>query len=317
MHSRLVFCVLLVGYVLTSCQERSKYTDTPTSGSIAISADESFQPIIDAEVEAFMASYKYAKVKPIYASEDVAIALMLNDSTRFAVVSRNLTDKERKVFEDQKIKPRIVKIATDAVALIVNKKNPDSLLTMQELTQIFSGEADTWKKINNNNFDQKIMIVFDQSNSSNLNYIQQKFKLADTRKINIFALKSNKEVIEYVEKNKNALGVIGVAWISDSGDNPAQQSFIDRVQVVGISEKENQEGKHEYYQPYAAYLALKKYPLFREVFIISKEARAGLGSGFMSYIASDKGQRIILKLGLLPATMPVRLVQLNTKDLDI
>ncbi len=57
-------------------------------------------------------------------------------------------------------------------------------------------------------------------------------------------------------------------------------------------------------------LLRKLYPLYREVYIISKEAYTGLGTGFTAFVASERGQRIVLKLGLVPATMPVRLVEL-------
>ena len=66
----------------------------------------------------------------------------------------------------------------------------------------------------------------------------------------------------------------------------------------------------EYYKPYQAYIAQKIYPLWREVYVISKEAYTGLGTGLTAFIASERGQRIVLKFGLVPATMPVRLVEL-------
>jgi phosphate transport system substrate-binding protein len=58
-------------------------------------------------------------------------------------------------------------------------------------------------------------------------------------------------------------------------------------------------------------VALKQYPLRRQVIIISREARTGLGSGFATFVASDKGQRIILKAGMVPAKMPVRIVEVS------
>ena len=66
-----------------------------------------------------------------------------------------------------------------------------------------------------------------------------------------------------------------------------------------------------FYQPYQAYMAQGKYPLLRDVVMISREARSGLASGFMAFVASDKGQRIVLKSGLVPATMPIRIIEVN------
>jgi phosphate transport system substrate-binding protein len=67
----------------------------------------------------------------------------------------------------------------------------------------------------------------------------------------------------------------------------------------------------DYYKPYQAYIALKNYPLTRDVMIINREGRNGLGTGFASFVAGDKGQRMIRLMGLLPATMPVRIIQVN------
>ena len=95
-----------------------------------------------------------------------------------------------------------------------------------------------------------------------------------------------------------------MAWVSDAEDSTAN-SFLKSVRVAGISLEEDP------YQPYQAYIAQKQYPLTREVVVISREARSGLGSGFLTFVASDKGQRVVLKAGLVPATMPVRIVEIT------
>jgi phosphate transport system substrate-binding protein len=61
---------------------------------------------------------------------------------------------------------------------------------------------------------------------------------------------------------------------------------------------------------------MKNYPLTRDVVIISREIGTGLGTGFISFAASDKGQRIVLKSGLVPVTMPVRIVNINRNKLQ-
>jgi phosphate transport system substrate-binding protein len=300
------FAILLV-----ACNTKGdKYTDTPTTGTISIGVDESFQPLIQAEVDAFMANYKYANVNPLYQTEGQVVKLLLEDSVRLIVITRQLTEQEKAFFQEKKINPRTLKIATDAVAIIVNAANPDSLLTVDQLASIFKGDVRKWNGLNKSGLDQEISIVFDNSNSSNLSYIKNKFSLSDSLDNRIFAAKSNQQVIEYVEKNSRALGVIGVNWISDTEDDPRQKDFTKRVRVAAVADTLNPEPE-DYYQPYQAYLALKKYPLHRDLYIISREARTGLGTGFASFVAGDKGQLVVLKGGLLPATMPIRLVELK------
>ncbi|WPP51927.1 substrate-binding domain-containing protein [Catalinimonas niigatensis] len=123
-----------------------------------------------------------------------------------------------------------------------------------------------------------------------------------------FAVDNNEEVIRYVSQTAQAIGLIGLSWISDREDS-ISHSFLEQIRVVGITSREDSLGSDNY-QPYQAYLAQKKYPLTREIYIISREARTGLGSGFMAFVCGDKGQRFVLKSGLLPATMPISVVQL-------
>ena len=68
-----------------------------------------------------------------------------------------------------------------------------------------------------------------------------------------------------------------------------------------------------YYQPFGYNLALKKYPLRREIKYIIKEAHQGLGTGFLNYVSGDLGQLIVLKAGLIPLTRPItiRTYQIN------
>lgn len=278
--------------------------DTPTTGAITIAVDESFQPLVQSQIEVFTTLYTRTSITARYTSEGEAVQDLLTDSVRLAIVSRDLTDAEKEVFQRVKITPRMIRIAVDGVALIVNRSNPDSLAQMQELKEIFQGTRKTWR-----HSGQPILVVFDSNNSSNLSFILRTFELENLDSIQVFATKSNQQVVEYVKTNPNALGVIGTNWIADV-DDPEQVGFRNDVTVMSIAAVPNPT-EDDYYQPYQAYLQLETYPLRRDVLVLSREARAGLGSGFMSFLASDRGQRIVLKSGLLPVTMPVRLVNLR------
>ena len=116
--------------------------------------------------------------------------------------------------------------------------------------------------------------------------------------------------MEYVSQNKNAIGVISVNWISDR-DDPGVNAFLQKVKVVALSPPDTSADAGSYFKPYQAYVYLKQYPLIRDVYIINREGRNGLGTGFASFIAGDQGQRLLKLMGMLPATMPVRLIQIK------
>ncbi|HLG33845.1 MAG TPA: substrate-binding domain-containing protein [Bacteroidia bacterium] len=284
--------------------------DTPVSGRINIAVDESYQPFISQEVEVFNSIYTDATISANYVDENTAVASLLNDSVRLIVANRMLTGDESKVLEQHGIVPRATKIAVDAVALIVHNENPDSSMTMESLQKIIRGEIRTWKSVSGKSLSDSIVIVFDNSSSSNARYMKEKFLGSNSFPANVFAGKTNKEVIDYVAEHKRALGVVGVNWISDYSDSTVND-FLSKVRVVSLPPADSTMTDTEFYKPYQAYIALKKYPLLRDVYIISREMKAGLGTGFASFVAGDSGQRIVRRAGLLPATMPVRLIQVN------
>lgn len=302
-------------FTFISCNQNQsgEPEDTPTSGKINITVDETFKPILDSEITVFESVYKYASINVSYKPEERAFEDLLNDSARIIIVTRELTPSEKKHFEDLKLFPRITKIAYDAVALVTNNANPDSQFTDDQVKKIISGEISTWNQLNPKSPNTKIQLVFDNKNSGTLRYLKA---YAGNLSKNSSAVDSSNAVIDYVAKNKNSLGIVGVTWISDRSDSTLL-SFVKKVRVCEVSPPDSSEGRGDYYKPYQAYIATKYYPLWRTVYVISREARAGLGTGFASFVAGDRGQKIILKSGLVPASMPVRLVELRNQNFKI
>ena len=305
MRYRLLFIGLFF-YCCSCNQSGGGALDTPTQGSINIAIDESYKLLLETEIYTFQSFYKYAQIKPLYIPEKDAIQALLKDSARLAIVSRELNEKELQVFKEIKLQPRVTLIAIDGVALLVHPENIDSLLTEAQIKNMVTGKDTLWKQINPNSSLGKINMVFDHQNSGNARFLHEKFLDGKPFSKNCYALNSNEEVIKYVSENVNAIGVIGVNWISDI-DDKMTQSFLKKVRVVSVAN----EAEGKFYKPYQAYLKLGKYPFARNVYVISREARTGLGTGFASFIAGEKGQRIILKSGLVPSIAPVRLIKFD------
>ena len=305
-----ILFLLLSSLLYISCNTKPEITDSPTSGHLKVSVDESFAPILDSHVYTFQKLYKYAKVDAAYKSETDAVKDLLTDSARVIIVSRKLTPEETKVFEKLKIIPRVNRIAVDGVALIVHPNNPDTLLTLQQIQNIFTGKVVNWQQVSGKSATSDITIVFDNTGSSTARYILDSINLKQPLPAKVFAAKSNPALIDYVSNNPNAIGVLGVNWISDTDDSTAV-SFLNKIKVVGVSRETSPTSVESYFQPYQGYLANNSYPLRRDLYVISREARAGLGTGFASFVAGDKGQRIFLKSGLMPAQGQVRLITIT------
>lgn len=292
--------------------EQGEAADTPTSGNITISVDETFAPIMDSEIRSFESIYTNASINVRYKPEAEVINDLLADSVKLVIVTRKLNKEEREYFEKLALTPTQVKICYDAIAVIVNNSNRDTLMAYDKLEQILSGQISSWKQLNPASSLGPIQVIFDNANSSTVRHIKEKTNGQLAK--NSFAVKTNSAVIEYVSKNRNALGVIGVNWISDK-DDTTSLSFLRKVRVVGFKSNMPKADPEEYYQPFQAYIAQQFYPLIREVYMINRDARAGLPSGFIAFVTHEKGQRIILKSGLVPANAPIRLVELKREDI--
>ncbi len=300
------FIALAISLLSIACTQRDKkgkVVDTTTSGDLQIAVDESLRPLIEAEIDAFEAIYQYAHIQATYMSESEAIESLLKDSVRLAIVTRKLNQEEVDFLAAEKLTPNQRNMATGGVALITHRDNRDSLITITQLKEILEGKITTWKQLNSSN-PSPIELVFDNPTSGIVRLLQDSVVQVKTLPAYCFAVENNQAVVDYVSKKTNAIGLIGVEWISDSDDATANK-FLNTIRVMSVARED------EFFLPYQAYLALHQYPLTRETIFISREARAGLASGFLSFVASDKGQRIVLKAGLVPATMPVRMVEIN------
>lgn len=300
---RELICGIMLMSAVIGCRDRDKsgqLLDTPTSGAVKMAADESLMRLVQAEEFAFESTYPGADIMPSYVSEDNAINLLLQDSVRFIVITRTLSDDERAVLARQAINVHEVAIATSGVALIAHRNSPDTLLTRTELSNLLHTDSTS---------ASSRTVVFEHPRSSVLRTVLAELGVPGISASRCFAVDGSPEVVEYVSRNENALGLIDVSWISDIDDS-VTHAFTKKVNVISV------EYDSAFYQPYQAYLARKKYPLLRKVYIVSREARAGLASGFIAYCAGDKGQRVVLKSGLVPETMPVRIVQIKNQSLN-
>ena len=302
---RIALLFLVIG-LASGCSERDKNgkpLDTPTAGVVKVAVDESLKPLIDAEIQAFEGIYRNAEIEVTYLSEADAIDALLRDSARLTVVTRKLSESEEKSLLNQTITPHQLKIAIGAIALITNRQHGDTLIALEDLKKILQGKLSaltgpksvhpTWS-----------LVVFDDPASGILRFLKDSLSIGDNLPEYCVAVNSNASVVEYVSQTPHALGLIDVSWISDRDDSTTN-SFLSSIRVLAVSRDS------AFFQPYQAYIAQGSYPLVRDIVMISREARSGLASGFMAFIASDKGQRIVLKSGLVPATMPIRIVEIN------
>ncbi|PWJ59966.1 phosphate transport system substrate-binding protein [Dyadobacter jejuensis] len=296
---------------LAACNQSNERLDNPTRGEITVASDESFKPLVDALTNAYEGIYPNAHFILDYKPEQNAILQLLQDSARIVFATRELNDKEKEIIRRQKGSQRAQHIATDGLALVVSNANTDSLMTLRQVKEIFEGKIKTWEQLEGGNTQGLITLVFDNINASNLNFVLDKFGLKSIDHLRVISAGSNEKVIEMIRENPKYLGFIGVSWISD-GHAIRSAELSKGINVLGISESDKPESKAEYIQPFQSGLEFKRYPLHRELYILSREGYSGLGGGLMTYIARDVGGLIIQKMGLLPTVPYPRQLEITT-----
>lgn len=299
-----------------SCQvkkSKSGRTDTYSSGVASFASDESFSPIIDEEVELFEFTYPQAKLKPIYTNESEAVTLLLKGKICLAITARDYKDKERQSLRDKRFNPRSFPIAYDGLALIVNRANNDTCISVKDIANILSGKVTSWKEINPKSDRGDIVVVFDNKKSSTVHFAED--SILGGKPItnpNVMATNKTADVITYVEKTPNAIGIIGSNWLNDKRDT-TNLTFKKNIRTMSVSRLDKATPQNSW-KPYQYYIYNGNYPLARTIYALVNDPLRGLPWGFSNFITSPKGQLIIFKSGLLPVQGNITIRDVNITE---
>lgn len=303
----------------TSCMKYEKKANSHTTGTTTIVCDNTFQNIMQQEVDVFEYQYPEAHILARYATQAEAFDSLMSLNTKTIVASRDVTEREREILKNKRRTVRSTKIAVDAVALIVNPANPVGKLTLKEVGEILSGESTDWNDIWPCDLG-KISVVFDDKSSSLVTYMRDSILHGAPLGANVYAQGSIPEVFKAVKESKNAIGVVGVSWITTDmasadmskedlaisvlGEEPVEGATLtDEVKVLALYNDRLSGEEARAYKPYQQYIFDGKYPLFRQMYMITTGASGSLAGGFYAFVTGNIGQKIIAKTGILPARM--------------
>lgn len=302
---RIIYCLIVAVLTLplVSCGGGSKQQGDPDLIKVAI--DETFKPIMDEEMYQFNLQSPEATFKYVYCSESEALQLFLKDSVRSCLATRELSDKEKDLLRSKNLNVMTERIATDAIALIVNRANPDTLISANDVMRIVTGQVTRWDQIKYAHQSGEIQLVFDNTQSSTVRYVEDSICGGKALKGNVYAQKTNPDVIEYIQKNPKAIGIIGVDWLRNEEDT-TNLSFLPKVRVMSVSNSTVPE-KDNSYKPFQAYIALGNYPFVRAVYYMTSDPlMQGKARYFYHFLSEQKGQLIITKSSQLLPWMQVQ-----------
>ena len=278
--------------LLISCKKENKEAVTEVKeaydrGTVEMYVESSVYPIVEDINEVFKTYYNNADIKLKMLSQNEILNSVYKDSGRLAILPKSFTAKELEVFKGR-VAPKVTPIAKDAVLFITQKNATDTLIKYQDVIDVFKGTKKSEK-----------VFVFHDANSTIVSSIMKDAGVSSISK-NVYYAKTVEEIVSYIDKNKNAVGVVGINWMLQPDAKIKEGIKQLRSMLVYNDSLKN------YYAPSQSTIADNTYPLIRTINIIDVQGKTGLGTGFASFAASDKGQRIILKAGLMPITLPKR-----------
>lgn len=286
---------ILTIVIILACKDKidkDKKAETILTGEIDLYVDKTVESMVQGQIDVFENQYD-AKVNLTAKSESEIVNDLLSGKTSMAVLTRRLTKEEENYFQNKKIIPRVSHFASDAVVFIRNKQSTDTLIDLQDIYNLLHGKSGKLKSL-----------VFENPNSSVVTYMNRWANVANGNKENIYSLNSTAEVFEFVSKNSEAIGVIGLDAVTEP--YPEWEKLLSQVNVLAVKDVKKGSGRQDYYIPNQANLGKGLYPLKRSIYVLNYQGYAGLGTGFASFVVGDIGQRIVLKSNLLPITIPDR-----------
>ena len=285
------FTIAFLFVVIASCNNsnnKQAQSDTPSSGTIYISVDESFKPVIEQQIRIYKSSFPKANIVASYKPEVDCFKDLQQDSTRMIIVARGLNKNEEAFFTNKlTYKPEDDILAYDAVAIIVNTLNNDTLFTMQHVKDILSGK-------------KNIVAIMDGKNAtSTVRFLQDSVLRGLPFGKNVMATSGSEAVIDAVSKTKDAIGFVGLSWVGNNNE-PKQQEQLKKIKLA-LLECVKCDEKEVYAKPSQSTITFSQYPLARPLYFILKENAVGLGTGFKNFMSLERGQLIFRRAFLAPA----------------
>jgi phosphate transport system substrate-binding protein len=300
MKSRHIF--VAIGLLLSGCNNTpgEKNGDSANTNTLNISVDESFRPVISEQIKVFESAYPEVSVIAEYKPEADCLRDLEKDSTKVIIISRELSRSETEFFDKKvEFKPEFSELAKDAVAVIVNTNNPDSVFTDVELEQLLTGGG-----------GKKLSVAIDGNTAtSTVRFLKDSVLKGKPFGKNITGAKNSEDLINYIASNASAVGFVGISWITNP-QTRAQEEALTRVRMA-LLECKNCD-KNVFAKPSQQTITFKQYPLVRGLYYVLKENYAGIGSRFVQFLTTERGQ-LIFKRALL---VPTR-IQFNRRTTNI
>jgi len=216
------------------------------------------------------------------------IAALINGTVDIANASRQIKPEELDEAKTKGIDPVEHVVARDAIAVIVNPENPVSQLTLQQISDIYSGKITNWKEAGGQ--DRPIVCLSRETNSgTHVYFLETVLRLGDKKNKTLFStetllLPSSEGIINEIRLNPNAIGYDGLGYVPKD------------LKVIAISKKAGE----SYILPSITTVNDNTYPIARDLYMYTAGQPQGAVAAYLEWILSKDAQDIVAQLGFVP-----------------
>ncbi len=287
---RNLWLLLLVGgLLLTACgQSAAAQSSSTTQKTIEDIGSDTIVNLALAWAEDYQKIHPDIRISVSGGGSGTGFAALINGTTDIANASRKIKDEETQSAQKNGIEPHEIEIARDAIGVIVNPNNPVQQLTLQQISDIYSGKITNWKDAGGE--DRPIVLLSRETNSgTHVYFLEQVVRLGSSKDKTLFSqdtllLPSSEGIMAEVRQNPNAIGYDGLGYITPD------------VKTLAIAPKDG----GEYVKPSAETVNNGKYPIARPLFMYTNGEPAGDVKDYLDWILSPDGQQIVSQLGFVP-----------------
>jgi phosphate transport system substrate-binding protein len=279
----------VVVFLLTACGPSTAGTSQPqASAYIQNKGSDTIVNLALAWAEKYQTEHPDISISVTGGGSGTGIAALLNKTVDIANASRQMQAEEIKQAKANGFEPVEFVVARDAIAVIVNPTNPVSRLTMQQISDIYSGKFNNWSQVGGQN--RPIVRLSREVNSGTHVYFRDTVvRLGDKNNKTLFAtdtllLPSSEGIISEIRQNPNAIGYDGLGYVPSD------------LKTVAVASDANS----AYVLPSIATVNDKSYPVARDLYMYTAGQPTGAIKAYLDWIVSPEAQTIVANLGFVP-----------------
>ncbi|MCJ7595812.1 MAG: PstS family phosphate ABC transporter substrate-binding protein [Desulfobacterales bacterium] len=280
--------VLLCG-PLACREQRAGGTSSTASGTqyIENKGSDTLVNLALAWAEHYIQEHPEVRLSVTGGGSGTGIASLMNGTADIANASREMKTEEIRAAEANGIRPVEFVVARDAIAVVVNPSNPVRALTLQQISDIYTGKITNWREVGGE--DRPIVLLSRESNSGTYVYVLENvIRMGDPRSKLLFIpdtllMPSSEGISTEVRQNPNAIGYDGLGYVT-----PDQK-------VLAVA----RDDKGPYVLPSVATVNDGSYPISRPLYMYTAGDPRGQVKMYLEWVVGP-GQNLVSKLGFVP-----------------